>query len=218
MKKYFFPALFLSTLLFSCYEDSLCFRYPQPVNAKNLKEIPNELRGTFSQNNDTVTLTISDKMVIRRSLFPIHWAWTTPDSASAKNYSGDTLYTLNDLVQHFKVVNDTMIGYEIITDTLFTIGPRHVVRKYNGSYYFNFPSDSLNYYVRKVDISGKVLNVAYISFANIERFMVFSEFDKYYETKDTTKKIYGIEPKGNEFNDFVRMGGFDAEEVYIRKK
>ena len=129
-----FAFILVVTSFFSC--TNALFDQPQPVNAKNLKNIPKEFRGIWNDNRDTIIIDKSYYMHV--SFLDEHITKAEIDTGKDFKMVNDKLYlTVEDPnIKDFQYIqkNDTFFYTVRYISNLFCLSDSVLLRKAKHSY------------------------------------------------------------------------------------
>ncbi|CAN5738746.1 hypothetical protein BH11BAC7_BH11BAC7_09880 [soil metagenome] len=207
--KYILAFLLLANII-AC-EEAVTFTEPQPTGTPALLKFPKRLRGNYLNVENNSTLIIDDKFIQRAYDFDQKMSRNKLDSNS--RISGDTLINLKTKEKFLIRMDSDSITYRVhLTDTLFQIDDEHVVKKFRGYYFLN-SFDGDGWEVMKLEQSNGQVALSTIAAG--------SELDDLREitesAQDTVAPRQFVLTK-NQFQAFIKKGGFSEGEVFIKQK
>ncbi len=118
----------------ACVSD-VKFEGPQPENVPDEMLIPNSVWGVYRSVQDSSLLFISATEMVRFVNKTFKVSRTLLDSAY--QFKGDTAFYDEENRLDVELVGDSVFGRFHRADTIFSISPWNVLRKYKGYYFLN---------------------------------------------------------------------------------
>lgn len=212
LKNYSFQILLLSTtLIFSCVErPPITFHDPQPIEEENLSEFPNQLVGEYLSEDGNSRLFIDQKMIQRE--YDIDLKMHISELDSNYSISGDTVIDIKENKKWPIIrIGDSLQIKENGRDTLFQINEKSILRMHKNNYYLNNYWDDEGWGIRKVKLTKGVLMLSNIREEEVEALRKVGK-----ETLDSIPYKFKLENKN--FLEFVKNGGFQNQEFFIKQK
>ncbi|MHB1277531.1 MAG: hypothetical protein ACYC1Q_03970 [Bacteroidia bacterium] len=188
------------------------FDEPQPAETENLSKFPRRLQGQYLSLADNSVLEIGDKLIQR--IYDYDYVVHPNELDSTHHLLGDTLVNLNSNERtRIRREGDSIIIHIHAVDTLFQMNYDNVVRKYKGYYFLNTRYGKTSWEVKKVQLSKGRLTIGSISTKlDLENLKEITE-----TAQDTVPRTTFTVTK-KQFKDFVKSGGFQNSEVFVRQK
>lgn len=209
MRFFFFLGLVIFTVA-GC-EPPVTFTEPMPENGKTLDKFPKRYQGIYVNKNDGSRLYVGEYLMVREYDYDIK---LHRDSLKeGDSLSGDTVYHLN--TGEFDIVeldSNFLRKHVNFMDTIYSINPATVLRKYKGYLFLNTPGYYKGYEVKQLKLSKGILEVN--SITTQEEIELLNEFEE--NDSDTNASPYS--PTKKEFRKFVRTEGFKEGEQFVRIK
>ena len=127
-------------LVFSAFIATACvtdvkFEGPQPENVSDEMLIPNAAWGVYRSVQDSSLLFISATEMVRF----VNKTFKVPRALldSAYQFKGDTVFYDEENRLDVELIGDSVYGRFHRADTIFSISPRNVLRKFKGYYFLN---------------------------------------------------------------------------------
>ncbi len=195
---------------FIACEPSVQFSEPQPIDTKDLAELPNRLHGQFLSLSDSSTLNINNKLIQR--IYDFDYVIHSNQLDSLTKLSGDTLFdTETNERALVKRVGDSLAIHIHHIDTLFYLNNDNVVRKFKGYYFLNVRNGEACYTVKKLQLSKGNLTISKIS-AKQE----IDNLNEITESPQDTITPYNYTVTKKQFKEFIRNEGFSKSERFVR--
>jgi hypothetical protein len=211
MKSIAIITLFSLIVIVACNNDSkVTFTTPQPIGAKDLKEIPKRLQGEFVSEDKSHTLIITSNAITK--IFDGDILLTTNELDSEIMIIGDTLTVKSD-GSKFKIKKqgDSIIYHQHFEDTLFSLNGINILRKLKGFYFVNIMESSEMWKVSQIGISKGILTISVIdSIENINSLIEVKE-----NNQDTIVNR-NISVNRRQFKHIVKENGFGSETKYFK--
>lgn len=203
--------LVTASIVLTCCEPPVTFTEPTPVNGKTLDKFPKRYQGIYVNKDDGSRLYVGEYLMVREYDYDIK---LHRDSLKeGDSLSGDTVYHLNsgelDIVELDGNYLRKHISY---MDTIYSVNPSTVLKKYKGYLFLNSPGYYKGYEVKQLKLSKGILEVNAIS--TPEEIEMLNEFEE--NDSDTIASPYS--PSKKEFRKFVRTEGFKEGEQFVRIK
>ena len=202
--------LIFSIQLIACGGPVVTFEKPQPEGKSNLTTIPKRLQGLYICPSSNKQLEVTDKLIIET--YELVGKVSKLDSNII--IVGDSVTFKGD---KFKC-KATIVGDSVIfkgktdADTIFSIGNENVLRKCKGYYFLNNNSEN-GWHVRKMFLKKGLLSISRIGTKeDIDKLKTLTEI------KTDTMPYYNIQISKRKFKEYIRHGGFDENETYIKIK
>lgn len=199
------------TSLFAC-EPPVTFNEPQPADTDNLSKFPKRLQGQYFSLVDNSTLSIDDKLIIRRYDYDYKVHPNQLDSTS--RLSDDTI--INVTTNEKSVITregDSLVTHIHYTDTLFRMDYDNVLRKFKGYYFINTRYDKTSWEVKKILLSKGQLTISSISTK-----LDIDNLKEITETPTDTIPPYKFTATKKQFKEFIKNDGFKESETFVKKK
>ncbi len=191
---------------------SVTFDEPQPAGSENLSKFPRRLQGQYLSLEDFSVLEIGEKLIQR--IYDYDYIVHVNELDSTQVLFGDTLINLNTNERtQIRREGDSLIVHIHSVDTVFQLDYDNVVRKYRGYYFLNTRYGKANWEVKKVQLSKGQLTIGSITTKpDIENLKEITE------TAQDTVPRYTYTVTTKQFKKFVKSGGFQNSEVFVRQK
>lgn len=201
-------------ILISCDEaaqSNVYFDQPQPVGIKSLSTFPTRLEGSYISADQASVLQVSDKSITRTFNFDIKGH---KDSfADLYFLRGDTMIdreTGKNFIINIK--GDSIFKHIQFTDTLFTISPRNIIKRFKGYYFLSTMSDTAYWSVKRLSLQkGKLAIGQIIDSADIAKLDVLID-----ASDDTLSSSYHLSRK--QFKTILKQEVFSDGETFVRIK
>ncbi len=206
----FTPILMLMALiLLNGCPPAATFDEPQPKGTKPIDMFPKRLQGKYQDQEGASVLTISARRIIRYFDFDMREHRNT--FGSPYILSGDTLIDTEEGTKEIIVWDgDTVVFHVAYTDTLFSISPDNVLKKFKGYYFLNKRYNEDEWTVNKLHLRKGVLTIGTISSPeDIESLRAITE-----SASDTVSTHFS--PSRKQFRQFIRQDGFRDQELFYR--
>jgi hypothetical protein len=212
MKSIAIITLFSLIVIVACNNaNRVTFTTPQPIGAKDLKEIPKRLQGEFVSEDKSHTLIITSNAITK--IFDGDILLTTNELDSEIMIIGDTLTVKSD-GSKFKIKKqgDSIIYHQHFEDTLFSLNGINILRKLKGFYFVNIMGESSEMWeVSQIGISKGILTISVIdSIENINSLIEVKE-----NNQDTIVNR-NISVNRRQFKHIVKENGFGSETKYFK--
>ena len=212
MKSIAIITLFSLILIVACNNaNRVTFTTPQPIGAKDLKEIPKRLQGEFVSEDKSHTLIITSNAITK--IFDGDIILTTNELYSEIMIIGDTLTVKSD-GSKFKIKKhgDSIIYHQHFEDTLFSLNGINILRKFKGFYFVNIMVESNEMWeVSQIGISKGILTISAVdSIENINRLIEVKE-----NNQDTIVNR-NISANRRQFKHIVKENGFSETTKYFK--
>jgi len=212
MKSIAIITLFSLILIVACNNaNRVTFTTPQPIGAKDLKEIPKRLQGEFVSEDKSHTLIITSNAITK--IFDGDIILTTNELDSEIMIIGDTLTVKSD-GSKFKIKKhgDSIIYHQHFEDTLFSLNGINILRKFKGFYFVNIMVESNEMWeVSQIGISKGILTISAVdSIENINRLIEVKE-----NNQDTIVNR-NISANRRQFKHIVKENGFSETTKYFK--
>ena len=212
MKSIAIITLFSLILIVACNDAyRVTFTSPQPIGAKDLKEIPKRLQGEFVSEDKSHTLIITSNAITK--IFDSDILLTTNELDSEIMIIGDTLTVKSD-GSKFKIKKqgDSIIYHQHFEDTLFSLNGINILRKHKGFYFANIMGESNQMWeVSQIGISKGILTISAVdSIENINRLIEVKE-----NNQDTIVNR-NISVNRRQFKHIVKENGFSETTKYFK--
>jgi hypothetical protein len=195
-------------LLLSC-EPAVTFNAPLPEHVRSLTNFPDRLQGNYLAADEASMLTITDKFMIRNYEFELK---THKDGLdTCYQLKGDTLVNIAaNTKEKISLKGDTVIQYMTETDTLFSISPNNILKKFKGYYFLNKRIGDNAWEVKKLTLQKGTLAIGRIADeVDIQKLKEITE-----TTADTTSTHFTLTKL--QLKKFIKQDGFAEEETFIR--
>ncbi len=199
-------------IVFIACEPSVQFSEPQPIDTKDLAELPNRLHGQFLSLSDSSTLNINNKMIQR--IYDFDYVIHSNQLDSLTILSGDTLIDVETNERAMvKQVGDSLAIHIHHVDTLFQMNDNNVARKFKGYYFINVRNSETSWTVKKLQLSKGKLIISKIS-AKQE----IENLKEITETPEDTITPYNFTVTKKQFKEFIKSKGFSKSENFVKIK
>jgi hypothetical protein len=211
MKKQFYSLLALVTVLLFACEPPVVFDKPQPADVPVLDNFPKRLQGKYLSLNDSSTLVVTEKALIRNYDYDMEVHISQIDSNM--QLIGDTLFDLRTNTGSVVTFSgDSIWQHFHETDTLFMIDKLNMLKKFKGFYFVNIHIPPDSWQVKKLELSRGILLMSSIN--NKEDFDQLKAITE--STQDTMPHMFS--PTKKQFKSFVRNEGFRDVEKFVKIK
>lgn len=201
MKKSAIILIFISVFI-SCKKPIANFTEPQPANTKDIAFFPKKLIGTYHNYEINVDLIIQNQLVLLQN----HFTDTLNQETILELQNESNLITAP--------INDTLYSVKYaVTDTLFNLANKDVLRKMKGHYFLNSQNGQNNWEVKKLTYKNDMA-----SLSEIYDEESLQKLDEITETASDTlhPRTYSLTKK--QFREFVVKNGFSEGTVFLRTK
>ncbi|MBO9594533.1 MAG: hypothetical protein J7599_16640 [Niabella sp.] len=202
--------LFIACLS-ACDTTTVTFSEAQPSGEPQLSQLPDSLTGTFYDHDNGTVLTVSPFYLITRD--------TLKDTFSYKilqpyeTIRGDTLFDYRTHAQYpVKKTGDSLFTGYVLTDTIFDLKKKNVLKEYQQQYFLNRPWDDSSWAVQKLTYRNGVLNIRRISTRNEVKMM-----ETITGTTGDTARPLRVSPDKEALGEFIKEDGFMQGKTFIRK-
>ncbi len=201
MKSYIVIICFM---LVACVND-VKFESPQPEGMSDEVLMPESGWGIYRSISDSSYLFVSPEELVRFN----YKSFTTPRTTldSAYHINGDTTFYDNENHLRIEVKGDTVFGSFHRSDTIFTISPQNVLRKYKGYYFLN--KQTANGW----DVYMMTIRKNELSLVTSWRNEDLAALRKITHTSDST---HHFKPTRKQIRQFIMQHGLPAGEKFRR--
>ncbi len=202
--------LFIACLS-ACDATTVTFSEAQPSGEPQLSQLPDSLTGTFFDHDNGTVLTVSRSYLITRD--------TLKDTFSYKilqpyeTIRGDTLFNGRTREQYpVRKAGDSLFTGYVLTDTIFDLERKNVLKAYQQQYFLNRPWDDSSWAVQKLTYRNGVLHIRRISTRNEVKMM-----EAITGTKGDTAGPLRVSPSKEALGEFIKEDGFIQRRTFIRR-
>ncbi|HLO91311.1 MAG TPA: hypothetical protein VK172_09115 [Lentimicrobium sp.] len=188
----------------------ITFDEPQPPGADNLSHFPKRLQGKYISDSGANILSITENSIVKTYDYDL--VVHPSDIDSSQKVKGDTLYNLNTKEKiAIRFRGDSLLVPIYYADTIFSINPDMLLRKFKGHYLLNLNNEKTGWEVQLVDLSKGRLTLSSISSeAGIEALKQLSE------TPVDSFPSYQVKTTRRQLHTFINNNGFTDKETYTR--
>lgn len=209
MKIYsYIMGIVISLTLFNC-QSPVLFTEPQPADEAELSSIPEEYRGIYWCDTDSITMIISERDILKQMLFETKLAIADIDSTSSLSFENDILYS-EELNGTFPArrEGDTIISQISITDTLFSRSTGAVLKFYRGHLVLNQPLENSLWDVSLLSLKhNDLLSMTQADIPeNLEELEEITRVKKYASDEDEKPIQIKMTPTKAEFDEILSQG------------
>jgi hypothetical protein len=211
MKQRTIIIIFIAIVTLTACGPIATFNEPQPPGTACLSTFPKRIQGQYlSQENNSI-LKITDILICR--IFDFDQKVNINQLDSSTILSGDTLIDINTKEKTIiKIVGDTLVNHIHSIDTLFQLESKNILKKFKGYYFINTFYGKNSWGVKKIKLTKGQLTISSISAKqDIEQLKEITE-----NSQDTVS--YKFSPTKKQFKKFIKNGGFNDTEVFLRQK
>lgn len=201
--------LFLVLFAISC-EPPVTFSEPQPTGKPDLESFPVRLRGIYLSSDSSYEMTINEKVIVRNESYADTMFQSRLDSIYILN--SDTLVNKpTGLKFPVSISGDSIFCRLSIRDTLFSLSDENLVRKWKGYCFINMCREDAGWEVKKISLQRGMLDLS--SVGRAEDIGMLNELS---ENPSDTIPPGGYKISRKEFRQFIRGGGFEGSERFVR--
>jgi hypothetical protein len=200
--------IILATMMLISCGDLVRFETPQPEGQSNEKGIPKRLVGQYSSLNDSSSLAITPRLIIKYSIGNFSGKI---DSADMKGITGDTVYSVFDNQMKIDVIvqGDSTFQSWIYHDTLFDASRGDILRKYKGHYFLNEQIAAASWRVTTLARIDNGVTLGTVSTKD--------DINNLRELTDTkSDSVFSFRPTRREMKKFLKGNGFSDEDTYLK--
>ena len=220
MKSIFKVLIFLPFAFYAC-GPSVYFEKPQPQRTSNQKSFKSPFMGTYRSANDSSSIIISPKMIMREGKVLIRRTRGDIDSSHSYRLQKDTLIDLSSRKKFpVKISNDTITYQLPEKDTLFVVSKDKLLRFMKGNHFLNYKISENHWYVKKMgfDKDGSLLISEIKVPDDIDNFKLIAEVKEMRGQDNPNSLEYLLDPKKKEMKAFLDKNGFRNTIRYTRIK
>ena len=198
-------------VIFQSCGPQLTFNEPQPENKASLSKFPKGLIGEYTDADGIKLMKITDKLIVENYDYVAKEIINKLDNNYKLN--GDTMIDVRSK-EKIKIIRkgDSVIFQQHITDTIFSISDKNILKKFKGYYFLNYSKDKAGWEVIKMELKKGELMVSMIN----EK----EEIDKLKEISESGLDTipYKFKPTKKQFRKFIKEKGFRDTEKYMKVK
>lgn len=208
----YYLLFFILLLFISCEEDEVTFTEPQPNQTGSLKEIPINLTGKYFDDDNNVELNIYNKIILKT--FVSTDTFNINELSEDEIIKNDSLFNKKSFQQYLlKKINDSLFSGYRISDTIFNLERKDLLKKYKGFYFLNYFNSENNWSVNKLSYRKGIININGITTENEIKIL-----EDITQTNRDTLIPYIASPTRKQFKEFIKQNGFTKGETYIKKQ
>ena len=212
MKSIWLVLFLIGFTFFQCCAPPVQFTEPQPTGEDNLESFPQKLQGQFLNVADSSVLTIGEKLMVQYYHSLLRESKHDLDSSLFQLINDSTIVNRDTHEQtKISMINDTIIGYIDVYDTVFHISQKNVLRKFKGFYFLN-TAILESWEVQMLNLDNRHLTVGVIpSQEGMDKI-------KTIVANPVDSASGNVHLSQDEFKEFVRQGGFYDSSQFTRIK
>ena len=206
----------MALILISC-DPMVIFTEPQPQGKEDLSNFPGKYLGMYRQSNDSSIYLVTEKEILEK--YEEYIADSRDDILAEEDIEliGDTVLLMEDELS-FPVTcrNDSVFGWIVLYDTIFSINRGDRLRKLGKHYFINMPGDSLWVVVKlQFNKNGSVYKADIDHEAEMDIFRQHCDVEVVTDDEGNPSR-YILDPTSKELKKLLKLDTFTDTTGYVR--
>ena len=200
--------LALTSLCVTC-EPPVVFMEPQPIGEKQLITLPDQFRGMYWCQTDSITLIINDKTIYKDLDFETSLLKSEVDSNPEVSYDNGRLY-IKELNKSFpaQLKNDSLVFNLTLKDTIFNISEKQVAKLFKDHLILNIQLQDKSWEVKVLTLNqNNMLTIAQAEIPqDLDELKHITHVDEVNYSENEKIRQIKIAPSKEEFNQILKQG------------